>query len=83
MNGFVQIIASNRISWTTKTTIVMIVYRNYQLHMQNTQPVKKKIFVCEFLRLSELSAHFYGILIVFCEILSDLDKKTILSNQKL
>lgn len=48
MNGFVQIIASNRISWTTKTTIVMIVYRNYQLHMQNTQPVKKKIFVCEF-----------------------------------
>lgn len=74
-NGFVQIIASNRISWTTKTTIVMIVYRNYQLHMQNTRPIKKKTFVCEYLQLSELSAHYYGILIVFCEILSDLDKK--------
>lgn len=69
LNGFVQIIASNRISWTTKTTIVMIVYRNYQLHMQNTRPIKKKTFVSEYSRLSELSAHYYGILIVLCEIL--------------
>lgn len=53
----------------------MIVYRNYQLHMQNTRPIKKKTFVCEYLRLSELSAHYYSILIVLCEILSDLDKK--------